>query len=145
MKPGLTDAFLPDWAGHPQQMSANDREIWTTYREILPEVIKSLYFNVPVGDPILFSEGLEEDMVRVVNAVSRRRIDVVGEAYDAWYLIELRWNAGPGAIGSVLCYKALWEEDPPDNKQVTPVIVTNYTDENLIRASKKYNIMMHVI
>lgn len=145
MKPGLVDAFAPDWAGHPQQMSANDYEIWITYRIILPVLIKTIYFNVPVGDPILFSEGLEEDMARVVNAVSRRRIDVVGETDDAWHLIELRWNAGPGAIGSVLCYKALWDEDPPDQKLVIPVIVTNYTDENLIRACKKYGIIMQVI
>lgn len=145
MKPGLVDSFAPDWAGHPQQMSANDYVIWVTYQEMLPNGIKSLYFNVPVGDPILFSEGLEENIARLVNAVSRRRIDVVGETLNAWYLLELRWNAGPGAIGSVLTYKALWEEDPPDQKFVIPIIVTNYTDENLIRACKKYGIMMHVI
>jgi len=141
MKPKLTDPLPSDWAGYPPQMSANDMALWIRFRDEYAKEFKQFYFNCQVGDPILEAPDLEEEMQRVVEAVSRRRIDAVGEKELEWWLIELRANAGPGAIGSILTYKALWEEDPPDKKLVTPVIVTDYTDKNLVRVCSSLNIV----
>ena len=145
MKPTLNNPVKATWQGRPPHMSSNDFEIWMSYREILPEEIKILYFDVAVGDPVLFAEGLEEEMQRVVNQVTRRRIDVVAETDKEWVIIELRWNAGPGAIGSVLTYQELWKMDPPDNKPVKTRIVTNYPDINILKACKALNIELEVV
>ena len=139
--PALGEPLPPDWAGHPPQMSANDMNLWVRFRESYAQEFKNFYFDCHVGDPVLEAPDLEEEMQRVVEAVSRRRIDVVGEKENEWWLIELRQNAGPGAIGSILTYKTLWEEDPPDKRLVTPIIVTDYTDKNLVRVCSKLNII----
>lgn len=145
MKPTLNDPVKATWQGRPPHMSSNDFEIWMSYREILPEEIKILYFDVAVGDPTLFSEDLEEEMQRVVNQVTRRRIDVVAETDKEWIIIELRWNAGPGAIGSVLTYRELWKMDPPDNRPVKTTIVTNCPDINIIKVCKSLGIELEVV
>ena len=141
MKPRLGDPFGTDWAGYPAQMSANDMQIWIRFRDEYAKEFKQFYFSCLVGDPVLDAPDLEEEMQRVVEAVSRRRIDVVGEKENEWWLIELRQNAGPGAIGSILTYKTLWEENPPDKRLVTPVIVTDYADKNLVRVCSKLDII----
>ncbi len=145
MKPTLNDPVKATWQGRPPHMSSNDFEIWMSYREIIPEGTKNLYFDVAVGEPILFAEGLEEEMQRVVNQVTRRRIDVVAETTRGWVIIELRWNAGPGAIGSVLTYRELWNMDPPDNRPVRTRIVTNYPDINILKTCKRLGIELEVV
>ena len=145
MKPNFSESYSPDWAGFPVQMSANDGEIWARFRNILPEFYQRLYYSVLVGDPTMWSEGLEEEMIRVVEHASRRRIDVVGETDTEWHIIELRMNAGPGALGSVLTYKVLWEADPPDNKNVVPIIITDTTDSNLAFACQKLGIRLILV
>ena len=126
-------------------MSANDLQLWISFREDYAKEFKQFYFNCQVGDPILESPELEEEMQIVVDAVSRRRIDVVGEKEGEWWLIELRQNAGPGAIGSILTYKTLWEENPPDKSLVTPVIVTDTADRNLAHVCAKLKIIYLVV
>ena len=145
MKPNLGEAYSPDWAGVPAQMSSNDTAIWTRFQNIAPQYYKACYFSVLVGDATMWSEGLDEDMTRVVEHASRRRIDVVGETEEAWHIIELRQNAGPGAIGSVLTYKILWEADPPDDKPVFSIIITNTTDSNLAFACQKLGIKLILV
>ena len=143
--PELVDPLPPDWEGYPEQMSHNDFIIWSRFIDIYSQDFKQFYYNVCVGEPTMWAEGLEEDMARMVEHVSRRRIDVVGEKKEEWWLMEIRMNAGPGAIGSVLTYKTLWEENPPDKRLVTPVIVTDYTDPNLIRVCSILNIIILVV
>ncbi len=144
MKPSLGTPYSVDWDGAPIQMSPNDREIWAYFQEQFAAEFQSFYFNVGVGVATMWSEELDEEMTRMVEWISRRRIDVVGEKADAWWLIELRINAGPGAIGSILTYKTLWEDDPPDQRPVVPVIVTNTQDANLQRVCDRFGITMIV-
>ena len=145
MKPTLGTPYPVDWDGAPIQMSPNDRDIWTYFQDQFAAEFLQLYFNVGVGVPTMWTPDLDEDMVRLVNEISRRRIDVVGEKEDAWWLIELRINAGPGAIGSILTYKTLWEDDPPDARPVVPVIATNTQDANLQRVCDRFGITMIVV
>jgi len=145
MKPDLGDPFDPNWGGVPAQMSSNDHQIWMAFRDMAAIEYKNLYFSVHVGEPTLWQEDLEEEMTRMVEYSSRRRIDVVGEKDDAWDILELRMNAGPGALGSVLLYKLLWEQDPPDERPVNPIIVTDVTDTNLLYAAEKLGIRLLVV
>lgn len=144
-KPGMGEEYSPDWAGFPPQMSANDGVIWARFRDIAPERYQTLYFSVLVGDPTMWTENLEEEMIRVVEHASRRRIDVVGKTEKEWHIIELRMNAGPGALGSVLTYKVLWEADPPDKAPAIPIIITDVTDRNLAFACQKLGIQLILV
>ena len=143
--PNLGEKYPPDWAGSPAQMSANDYVIWSRFQDLAAQNYDSLYFSVLVGDATMWTEGLEADMAQVVEHASRRRIDVVGETKDEWHIIELRMNTGPGAIGSVLTYKMLWEAEPPDPRKVIPVIVTDTTDANLAFACQKLGIKLILV
>ena len=140
MKPNLGESYPLDWEGRPAQMSSEDYEIWVRFVGSETAIYQKVFFSVLVGDPAMPTEGLDEGMARVIEHASRRRIDVVGETEDSWHIIELRNNAGPGVIGSVLTYKVLWEADPPDERKCTPIIITNTADINLAFVCRKLEI-----
>jgi hypothetical protein len=77
--------------------------------------------------------------------ISRRRIDVVGEKPDGWFLIEVKYNAGPEALGQILMYKELWNQDPPDGKPVFTAIVTDRTAGQVSFAVKQYGVFLFVV
>lgn len=138
--PELSGPLLPDWGGYPSGMSKNDFILWQRYQPLIQNSYLLFYFNVRIGEAILMQPDLEEDMLKLVEAISRRRIDVVGEATNHWAIIELRAHAGPGALGSILAYKSLWEMEPPDPRPVKMVIVSDFFDINLTRIAPLYNI-----
>lgn len=133
VKPGLKQAVRPDWGGFPPHMSAGDQALWVNFRDIYARDFKFFYYDVLVGIPSLEMTQVEPELQGMVNQITRMRVDAVGEKENEWWIIEFRPNASLGAIGSVLGYKTLWEEDPPDERPVKPVIVTDYHNENVKR------------
>ncbi len=133
MKPSLKEGYPPGWQGFPMQMSPKDLELWVRFKEEYAREFKQFYFDVLIGDPVIEAPEEELNIRMYVEQTSRLRIDAVGEKDDEWWLMELRPNAAAGAIGSILTYKTLWEEDPPDRRLVTPVIVTDNTNKNIVR------------
>lgn len=145
MKPSLGLSYPPGWRGAPAQMSHEDKILWIRWSSTYPQGYLAFYFSVLVGDAILGKDEPDEELQRMIDQVSRRRIDVVGERKDAWEIIELRPNAGPGAIGSVLTYKALWGQDPIDDKKILISIVTDNMDRNLKYVCEKFGIVVYLV
>ncbi len=114
MPPDLGRPYAPSWSGIPPHMAATDLPLWRRLTPFHIANIHTWYFDVAVGDgePSLLSSP--DEITRQMFRLSRLRIDAVGQAPDAWHLIELRPNAGLGALGHIQSYRALWERDPPD-------------------------------
>lgn len=127
------------------QMSARDLELWVRFREIFGKDFKQFYFDVLVGEGSIELPEEEEEIRRMVEQTSRLRIDAVGEKENEWWMMELRPYASAGAIGSILTYKTLWEEDPPDDRLVTPVIITDNTNKNIVRVCSMLNIVILLV
>lgn len=144
MKPDLGTGFVASWEGIPPAMPAADLLIWQRYRARAAEIYERLYFNVRVGEPMPVVEELPPEIALMAEAVSRRRIDVVGETSDRWSLIELKFNAGAEALGQILLYSALWKIDPPDNRPVSTVIVSDRANKDLILACEIYGVKLFV-
>lgn len=145
MKPDLSVSFAASWEGIPPGMPAGDLGIWLRYRPKVADLFERVYFNVRVGEPIPFSEDLPPEIALMAEAVSRRRIDVVLERPTAWHLIELKYMAGAEALGQILMYKALWKIDPPDDRLVVPIIVSNIANKDLSLACKVYGVELVVV
>lgn len=145
MKPELGDPFLPGWKGYPPAMPTGDYEIWFRYRQELVGMFDEIFFNVRIGEPTPFPADTPPEMIVMVQALSRRRIDVAARNKDHWLLVELKLNAGTEALGQILLYKALWELDPPDHKPVSLAIVSDRANKDLILGCKYYNVSLIVV
>ena len=140
MTPELSLPFPADWPGIPPGIPSGDFLIWERWRATAAGLFERLYFNVRVGEPVQIDAALAPELQEMAVALSRRRIDVVGEKAHIWYLIELKWDAGAEALGQALLYKALWHSDPPDSRPVEVSIVTNSFNKDINIACNTYDV-----
>jgi len=112
-------------------MSAVDYVLWQRYRRRNPLPFVRLFFDVGVGRGVVPQGDVPENVKRSWERITQQRIDVVGESSGGWTILELRGAAGPGAIGSLLAYHSLWLADPPDDRPLSLVLITDTFSDNL--------------
>lgn len=121
----LGPSFPVTFQGIPPHVSAEDLVLWEQFRRRHGAEYKVFYFDVGLGE----GEGSPETVSPNVAAAWRRltkfRADVVGDTGSEWHLIEMRNNAGPGAIGALQTYSTLWLGRPPDARPLRVILVTN--------------------
>lgn len=121
----LGPRFDPGFEGIPPHVSSEDLVLWEEFRRRSSKDYVAFYFDVSLGTGEEIPQGISENVGRAWQRLTRFRADVVGDTGTEWHLIELRPNAGPGAVGSVQTYMTLWTIAPPDGRKVVPIIVTD--------------------
>lgn len=122
----------------PPHMSLEDEEI---YRRWWPRHASSAiasYYDVRVGKGA--ARALPTDAPGNYAsgwiALTQKRIDHLAEFEKELWIIEYRHAATSNAIGRLLQYKLLWEEDPVIRKPVRLWLITNYHDPDLAELAK---------
>jgi len=128
MPPNLGPRLPPEWAGVPARMATADFAVWQRARGALSLRVEAWHFDVGLGEGLPSQHVTTPDLRAALAELGRKRIDAVGIQTDAWLLVELRHRAGPGALGALLLYRALWERDPPDTKPVRALLVAGEID-----------------
>lgn len=145
MPPTLGPAYPVSWQGHPKHMSSRDFQLWRRYAAETGLPFIALYFDVALGSlnpaPVLPPETL----ARMWSSITAFRADVLAESVDHWTLIELRANAGPGALGSLLTYRELWHRDPPDDRPLELQLVTDELHPDLAGIVQHFSIKLFVL
>lgn len=136
MKPDLGRAYPIDWTGYPPHMAPLDLPIWRRYLKLNHPTWIRAYFDAALGDGADVPAGGDPAMEKMWSRITRKRTDVIIETATGWLIIEIRHNAGLGAIGAILGYKALWEADPPDPRPLEILILTNLADRDTLAAAK---------
>lgn len=125
MSVDLGPRFEPTFEGIPPHVSSEDLILWEQFRRVSAKDYIAFYFDVALGSGEEATAGVSESVAKAWQRLTRFRADVVGDTGKEWHLIELRPNAGPGAVGSVQTYMTLWTIAPPDGREVKPIIVTD--------------------
>ena len=136
----LGTKYLPTWDGLPPHMSPEDYEIWKRYK---PQIIKdaqAVYYDVGLGGQITVPPGTTSEMARMWFRNTQKRIDVLLDYGIGWIILELRVQASSSAIGRLLHYRDLWNEDPPDKRPVLLRLVTNLEDKSIRALAQKLDI-----
>jgi hypothetical protein len=71
---------------------------------------------------------------------TQKRIDVLIETQKSWKIVELRHNATASALGRLIMYRNLWKSDPPDDRPVELMLVTDKYDPDVEAAAKELGI-----
>jgi len=121
----LGPKFDPGFEGIPPHVSSEDLVLWEEFRRRSAKDYVAFYFDVSLGSGEEVAAGTNENVARAWQRLTRFRADVVGDTGSEWHLIELRPNAGPGAVGSIQTYATLWTVGPPDGRPVKAIVVTD--------------------
>ena len=116
-------------------MRAGDEVIWDQFVKNHPDFFLSVWYNVPLGEPYKTEEEIAEAKANGAWEVSQWRIDVLGETADAFVVIELRPHADARAIGNVIAYSKLLEQEWGVVKPVVGVVLTDQISPILEKAA----------
>jgi hypothetical protein len=78
-------------------------------------------------------------------ANSQLRIDAVGMKGPAVSIIEVKDRAGAAAVGQLVTYDAVWQEDFPNTPTPALILVTNRVQPNILPLIRKSAIRLDVV
>lgn len=128
----LGPEFRTDFAGIPPHLSQNDLRLWESFRRRFAGDFRRFFFDVALGRGQAVGPGVSPNVAAAWRRLTRFRADVVADTPEAWTIIEIRPNAGPGAIGSLQVYTSVWFQDPPDRRPLRALLVTDDCTEDII-------------
>lgn len=132
----LGPKFSPTFEGVPPHVSSEDFVLWEEFRRRFAKDYVAFYFDVSLGRGQSVGAGVRPEVARAWERLTKFRADVVGDTGTEWHLIELRPNAGPGGIGAVQTYSALWHEGPPDARPMKSILVTDACSEDILTVGR---------
>lgn len=121
----LGPSLPPNWEGIPPHVSSDDLVLWEQFRRLFAKDYERFYFDVALGSGEDSPSTVRPSVADAWKRLTMFRADVVGDTGSEWHLIELRPNAGPGAVGALQTYATLWLTDAPDKRPLKPILVTD--------------------
>lgn len=131
----LGPSFPPSFEGIPAHVSSDDLALWEIFRKRYAKDYVKFYFDVALGTGEPSPPNVGASVAEAWRRLTKFRADVVGDTGTEWHLIELRPNAGPGALGAVQAYSSLWFEGPPDTRPLKVIIVTDRCANDIKRVA----------
>jgi len=122
-----------------------DIPVWYEWLQIYGGFISNLYYDCLVGGPWLPEEKARDKLVSQWAYNISKRIDAVAEVGDEVWIIEVSTSPGLRAVGQLLCYWALWAEDPKILKRERLVLVCSACDRDLLACAARYGIVTYVM
>ena len=132
--------FPPITTTYPPHMSPEDYKLFKRWMIDAFRSAINVYYDVGLGEGSPSGMELDPSMLKMWQKVTQKRADVVVEYLEYVDIVELRFNATSNAIGRLLSYRMLWQDDPPINKTAFFSLVSNRFDPDLERLAGEHNI-----
>lgn len=126
-------------------MYGAEAEIWRRWLEVHRGEFDTFEYDVHVGRLWPEHETLEREWKVGAASVYQKRIDVVGLQPDAITIFEVKPHAGLGAIGQILGYVSLYEEQFNPVKEMRAAIVAELVDPNIRKLLEQFGVDLYVI
>jgi hypothetical protein len=126
-------------------MAPQDLVLWQRARNQFLSIVTAWYFDAAVGEGAGPPADPTDPIQTAYYRLTRKRIDAVGEAPNVWHLIELRPNAGLGALGAIQTYRSLWDRDPPDTRPTQAWLITDRAEPDTLRTALNANIRFLIV
>lgn len=119
-----------------------DEVVWDSFIMANPTAFERVWYNVHIGDPALTDD--ERDHMRRTGMydVSQWLVDVVAQVDDKFYVIEVKPNAGAGALGQAQAYAKILEAEGKLPAGSIPMVVTDAASPITFHAAKLLGVML---
>ncbi len=107
--------------------------------------VRRVWYDVAVGDHKPIPPNTPPNVARAWQRLNQRRIDLVADTGDDTWLVELRHNATPNAVGRLLAYLQLWADDDPLSQPHRALLVTDQEHSDVRRLCESMQIEYRVI
>jgi len=141
----LGDTYPISYPNVPAGMSSQDNLIWARFRPTVQTRFEVFYANVRVGSGQPALPGTDPASAALLQTLTQHRIDIILAGPGLLWLMEVRNNAGSGALGTILTNSSLYEQDPLLGRDYTRVILTNDVDPDSRRAIELAGVQLIVV
>ncbi len=126
-------------------MLTPDIPVWYRFLDTWGHLFTKLYYDCLLGGPFLTPQELEDPLKKSWRYVNSKRPDAIAETKDEVWIIEVSANPGLRAMGQIVSYQALWQEDPAIEKIDRAVLVVETLDTDLGAAVARFGVLVYVV
>lgn len=126
-------------------MLREDFPVWFRFLAKYDTLFREIYYDVLVGGPYLTPDELKDPLKRMWQYNNSKRLDAVIKVETETWLVEVSSRPGLRAIGQLMAYVAMWQDDDPFGLIERPILVCEFIDTDLIHAASKYGISTYVV
>lgn len=126
-------------------MSPADTTIWEKFMDSFPTRYNSVDYDFALGGTPLSSEQIETISDANMLRLWQKRIDVISEQEGETHIIEVKPNAGPGALGQVLSYKELYKQYVNPEKKCRAILITDRQQPDMAMLAANMGVELFVV
>jgi len=128
-----------------EHMLPDERDIW--HRFIVPRESQfiRLIYDLHLGEGTIPPPGTSEQVKKVVEATSKKRVDAIGETPKDITIFEVKSRAGMSALGQLLNYRQLYLKEYNPRKPVRLALVCERLEPDILPTLKSYGIDIYIV
>lgn len=138
----LGPGVKPNIRSHYPHFLAEDTSVWTKFLRTDAHRIKEVWYDVRVGTSVLSGKVADGMLQRIANGLTRKRIDVVASVAGGLWVVEVKPYANMYAVGQIVSYVRLFRKEYSPIGEVTPVLVCDSYDEDLVDEFEEFGILV---
>lgn len=92
-------------------MRSTEANIWTSFLQTTDLVFTDVIYDLHLGEGMPSTPDEPESITKLKLAVTRKRVDAIGETDDAIWIFELKNRLGLSALGQLLAYFDLYNQE----------------------------------
>lgn len=121
-------------------MKPADVHLWEKFIKANPGFFDSVDYDFHVGDPPEWMDTKRDDFAKKEVRLYQKKIDVVGFIDELIWLIEIKPQAGSGALGQILSYRKLFLDEYDLEDTLRLGIITNECQSHYHNIFRSHNI-----
>lgn len=129
----------------PPHMSTEDYQLFKRWRSVYAADNPAVYYDVGIGPEADTPPAADATIKTMWTRLNQKRLDVLLDLGDRWIIVELRDRANANAVGRLLQYQQLWEDDAPDVRPLQLELVSNRLDRAMVPLTTKFQILYRIV
>ena len=126
-------------------MFALDIAIWERFLDDHAADFDGFDYDVKVGSGTEAPESFGDNYKRMVEILSKYRIDAIGYTRNAIHIIEVKPEAATIAIGQIALYSRLYKRDFNPSRRIVGTIVTDRELPDIKFFTEEKGIELHIM
>lgn len=139
-KRSLGDPMKANVMANYPHMMAEDRDIWTKFLQTAEFEVEKVWYDVHCGLGLPVPGGPDSAQYKISQGVTRKRIDVICTVKDEIWIVEIKPHVNMKALGQIITYKKLFQEEYSTTYKIIPVILCWTLDPDIVPILKDFGI-----
>ena len=119
--------------------------VWERFLARMPWEVVRMAYDVRLGEGARVAEGVPDWVRRMAWALSTKRVDVLVETPREFIIVEVKARAALSAVGQLLGYLVLFQQQYRPEKRVRLAIVCEHVAPDMGPIVNEYGIEIHVV